>query len=105
MRKIIPFSRMFKPAAVLSALLISGGIAAFFITGGFNLGVDFQAGMVQEVQIAPTAFTLTWEGAGTATISSDANGFYVVHAVPGTETRSLAFLFAEHGTVGALLDA
>ena len=105
MRKTIPFSRMFVPAAILSAILISGGIVGFFVTGGFNLGVDFQAGMVQEVQFAPTAFTLTWEGPGNAMISSDSNGIYVIHSGAGLETRSLSFLFAEHGTVGQLTSA
>jgi len=105
MRKIIPFSRMFVPATILSAILITGGIVGFFVTGGFNLGVDFQAGMVQEVQFAPTAFTITWEGAGNATISSDSNGIYIIHSGAGIETRSLSFLFSDHGTVGQLTSA
>ena len=105
MRKVIPFSRMFVPATILSAILISSGIVGFFVTGGFNLGVDFQAGMVQEVQFAPTAFTLTWEGAGNAMISSDSNGIYIIHSGAGIETRSLSFLFSEHGTVGQLTSA
>jgi len=105
MRKIIPFSRMFFPAAIFSALLMVGGLTAFFAMGGFNLGVDFQAGVVQEVQIAPTALTLTWEGEGNATISSDRGGIYVIHAGVGIETRSLSFLFSEHSTVGELIGA
>ncbi|MCL2191754.1 MAG: protein translocase subunit SecF [Treponema sp.] len=61
--------------------------------------------MVQEVQFAPTAFTLTWEGAGNAMISSDSNGIYIIHSGVGIETRSLSFLFSEHGTVGQLTSA
>jgi len=105
MRKIIPFSRLFLPAAILSTLLITGGIVGFFVTGGFNLGVDFQAGMVQEVQFAPTAFTLTWGGVGNATISSDSNGIYIIHSGAGVETRALNFFFSDHGTVGELTSA
>jgi len=105
MRRVIPFSRMFVPAAVLSALLISGGAVAFFALDGFNLGVDFQAGVVQEVQFAPTAFTLTWEGAGNAVISSDSAGIHVVHSGAGIETRALSFPFADYATVGAVAGA
>jgi len=105
MRKIIPFSRLFLPAAILSTILITGGIVGFFVTGGFNLGVDFQAGMVQEVQFAPTAFTLTWDGVGNATISSDSNGIYIIHSGAGLEARALNFFFSDHGTVGELTSA
>jgi len=105
MRRIIPFSRMFFPATILSALLLSGGVIAFFVMGGFNLGVDFQAGVVQEVQIAPTAFTLTWGGEGAAVISSDLAGIYIVNTGVGVETRSFDFLFSAHRTVGELVGA
>jgi len=105
MRRIIPFSRLFAPAAILSTLLISGGIAAFFAMGGFNLGVDFQAGMVQEVQLAPTAFTIAWEGPGNASISSNASGIFITHSGPGIETRAHSFLFSQHGTAGEIAAA
>jgi len=105
MRKIIPFSRFFVPAAVLSAVLITGGVVSFFAMGGFNLGVDFQAGTVQEVQIVPTAFSLTWDGAGNASIEYDTNGIRIIHSGAGLETRSLSFLFSQYATVGELLRA
>ena len=105
MRKIIPFSRMFVPATVFSTILIVGGISAFFVMGGFNLGVDFQAGMVQEVRLAPTAFTLTWDGVGNAALSSGGNGMHVVNSGAGMETRSHSFLFSDYPTVGALVTA
>ena len=104
MRRIIPFSRMFRPAVVLSALLIGGGLAAFFALG-FNLGVDFRSGMVQEVQIASTALSVTWDGTGSATIDSNAAGIFVVHAGAGIATQAYDFLFADYPTVGALAAA
>jgi len=105
MRKIIPFSRLFVPATILSALLISGGIAGFFVTGGFNFGVDFQAGMVQEVQIAPTAFSITWGGPGNARIESNLSGIFIIHSGMGIETQAHNFFFSEYGTVGELTRA
>ncbi|MCL2609427.1 MAG: protein translocase subunit SecF [Treponema sp.] len=105
MRKIIPFSRMFIPATILSTVLILGGITLFFVRGGFNLGVDFQAGMVQEVRFAPTAFTLTWDGDGTARVAVDGNGIHIINSGAGMEMRSRSFLFGEYPTVGEITRA
>lgn len=105
MRKTIRFSRLFTVAAVFSTLLISGGIAGFIIKGGFNLGVDFRSGMVQEVRFAPTAFTLTWNGAGDATLSADRAGVYIVNSGNGIQTRTFSFLFDEYPTVADLTGA
>jgi preprotein translocase subunit SecF len=96
---------MFAPAAIFSSLLIGGGIVAFFDMGGFNLGVDFRAGMVQEVQIAPTAFTLTWDGEGAATLQADRLGVYVTRSGVGIETRLHAFTFGQYPTVAELTSA
>ncbi|MDR0410217.1 MAG: protein translocase subunit SecF, partial [Spirochaetaceae bacterium] len=69
MKRIIPFSKFFLPAALFSFGLIVTGIAFFIVKGGFNLGIDFKAGLIQEVQIAPTAFRLTYSGDNNATVS------------------------------------
>ncbi|MDR2495379.1 MAG: protein translocase subunit SecF [Spirochaetaceae bacterium] len=52
MKRIIPFSKYFLPAAVFSSALIAAGIAGYAIHGGFNLGIDFQAGLIQEIRLA-----------------------------------------------------
>jgi len=104
MRKVIRFSRVFVAAAVLSSVLVIGGIVGFFVMGGFNLGVDFQAGVVQEVQFAPTAFTLTWDGPGNVRLDSDGGGMVLTHSGVGP-ARSESFPFDEYGTVGELVAA
>jgi preprotein translocase subunit SecF len=50
----------------LSALVIAAGIAGTVSRGGFNLGIDFQAGLNQRVQIAPIGLELSYTGAGNA---------------------------------------
>ncbi|MDR2518481.1 MAG: protein translocase subunit SecF [Spirochaetaceae bacterium] len=55
MKRIIPFSTYFLPAAVFSSALIIAGLAGYAIHSGFNLGIDFKAGLIQEIQFAPGA--------------------------------------------------
>ncbi|MDR2924190.1 MAG: protein translocase subunit SecF [Treponema sp.] len=105
MKKIIRFSKLYIPAAVFSIILTIGGIASYFVMGGFNLGVDFQAGLIQEVQFAPTAFSLTWSGMGNATVSFDRGGMRIINTGVGIEPRTLTFSFSEHGTIGSLVQA
>jgi preprotein translocase subunit SecF len=105
MKRIIPFSRFFIPAAIFSAILTIGGIGGYFIKGGFNLGVDFQAGLLQEIRFAPTAFSLTWAGRGSASVSFDRNRLDIVVSGAGVESRTLSFPFAEYSTIGALAAA
>ena len=102
MNKIIRFSRLFLPTAIFSVALVLAGVISYFAMGGFNLGVDFQAGVIQEVQFAPTAFSLTWSGRGNATISFDRNNLYIVNTGVGVESRTFAFPFGEYRTVGEL---
>jgi preprotein translocase subunit SecF len=105
MKRIIPFSRFFLPAAILSAVLTIGGIVGYIVLGGFNLGVDFQAGLIQEVQFAPTAFSLTWGGRGAASVSFDPDKLDIVISGAGVESRTVSFPFSEYTTVGALTTA
>ncbi|MDR2020865.1 MAG: protein translocase subunit SecF [Treponema sp.] len=100
--RIIPFSKYFLPAVVLSVLLIAAGLAGYLIFGGFNLGIDFQAGLIQEVQFAPTAFTVSYGGLGNASINLDRNGIQIVLSGAGVEGRSYEFPYTRYPTVGAL---
>ena len=105
MKKTILFSKFFIPAAVIAAVLIVFGVFGFIFNNGFALGVDFQAGLIQEVQIAPTAFSLRWNGTENATISHDRNNIFIVISGLGVESRTYQFPFSEYATVGALTRA
>jgi preprotein translocase subunit SecF len=99
--RIIRFSKFFIPAAILSAALIAAGLVAYFLNG-FNLGVDFQAGLIQEVQLAPRAMGVTYHGRGNASISMTRNGLYIVISGSGVEAATHTFLFADYAAIGDL---
>ncbi|MDR1910067.1 MAG: protein translocase subunit SecF, partial [Spirochaetaceae bacterium] len=100
--RIIRFSRGFVPAGILSLILIAAGVAGYVIKGGFNLGVDFQAGLIQEVQFAPAALRLRYAGPGNATLSLDRLGLSVVVTGVGVEGTTYRFPYAEYRDMGAL---
>ena len=104
MKKIIRFSKFFIPAAIFSILFTVTGLVSYFILG-FNLGVDFKAGLIQEVQFAPTAFNLTWSGKGNATISFNRGSIYIVNSGVGVEPQTFTFPFSEYETIGTLTEA
>jgi preprotein translocase subunit SecF len=105
MKKIVRFSKFFFPAAVISVILAAAGITGYIVKGGFNLGVDFQAGLIQEVRFAPTAFSMTWSGRGNASVSFDRTALYVVISGAGVEGKTYTFPLAEYRTAGALTQA
>jgi len=105
MKRIIRFSKFFIPAAIISVVLTVVGIVGYIIYDGFNLGVDFQAGMIQEVQIAPSALSITWSGTSNATLTFDRSNVYIVISGVGVENRTLNFNFNEYRTISALAQA
>jgi len=105
MKRIIRFSSFFLPAVIISAILIVAGIVGYFAKGGFNLGVDFQAGLIQEVQFAPSAFSLTWSGTANASVSFDRNNVFVVISGAGIEGVTHTFPYTQYNTIGALTAA
>jgi len=101
MKKTLNFSKFFFPAAIISSIIFILGVTGYIVKG-FTLGVDFQAGLIQEVQLAPTALSLRWSGTTNATLSSDRNGLYIVVSGSGVENRTYAFPYSEYGTIGSL---
>jgi preprotein translocase subunit SecF len=104
MKKVIRFSRFFIPAAIISSLIVIFSITGYF-TKGFTLGVDFQAGLIQEVQLAPTALSLRWHGTTNATLSYDRNNLYIVESGSGLESKTFVFPFSEYSTIGSFAGA
>ena len=103
MKNIIRFSRFFLPAAVISAIIVILGIAGYFMNKGFNLGVDFQAGLIQEIQFAPAAFNLTYDCPGNAIISLGRNELDIVVSGAGIDEITHSFPFASYPTQSALV--
>ncbi|MDR2312955.1 MAG: protein translocase subunit SecF [Spirochaetaceae bacterium] len=105
MRRIIKFSRCFVFTSVLSLVLIAAGIAGYFVKGGFNVGIDFQAGLIQEVQLAPRAFSLSYEGLGNALLSLNGVSLSVAVSGVGIQGFTNQYLLADYGTIGAFAQA
>jgi preprotein translocase subunit SecF len=59
MKRVIDFLRLRYIFFGFSVVLIVAGIAGYFLMGGFNLGIDFTAGLTQQVQINPQAVKVT----------------------------------------------
>ncbi|MFP4383887.1 MAG: protein translocase subunit SecF [Spirochaetia bacterium] len=55
MKKIIQFTKPRFIMLAVSLVLILGGIAGTVLRGGFNLGIDFSAGINLRVQVTPAA--------------------------------------------------
>ncbi|MDR3302214.1 MAG: protein translocase subunit SecF [Spirochaetaceae bacterium] len=105
MKNIIRFSRFFCPAAILSTAIILAGLAGYFVKDGFNLGVDFKSGLMQEIQFAPTALSLTFSGAGNAQINYSETGISIVVTGAGGENLTHSFRFADFPALSALVAA
>ena len=104
MKNTIQFSKFFIPAAILSCAIVAFGITGY-VTKGFTLGVDFKSGLIQEIQIAPTAFTVSWTGTTSAALSSDRSGSYIVVSGAGIDSQTYSFPYSEFQTVGSLTNA
>ena len=99
--KTIRFSKFFIPAAVISVIIIIFSIVGFFKLG-FNLGVDFQAGLIQEVRFAPTAFSIRWNGTTNAILFHNNSGVQIVISGSGIESRTYTFAYNNYTTIESL---
>ncbi|MDR1257613.1 MAG: protein translocase subunit SecF [Spirochaetaceae bacterium] len=105
MKRIIRFSKFFLGSAILSLVLIAAGAAGYLMKGGFNLGIDFRAGLIQEVQFAPAAFAVTYDGKDNATVAFTRSGMEVVISGPDTDGATYTFNFAEYRNLDSLATA
>jgi len=110
-RQIIRFSGFFIPAAVFSALIVVSGIAGYIYhaavekDGGFNLGVDFKAGLMQEVQLAPSAFSVSYEGSANAVLNYKSSGINIVITGSKGENTAYPFLYSAYPDLNSLGEA
>ncbi|GMO51176.1 MAG: protein translocase subunit SecF [Termitinemataceae bacterium] len=103
--KVIKFSKVYIPTTIFSIALILVGIAGYFVKGGFNLGVDFKAGLIQEVVFAPSAFSVTYAGRGNAVISFNRSAMDITVSGPTVDNVDYTFQYAEYPTLTAITDA
>ena len=68
-KKDIPVIRYRWFAWVLAIVLLLVGGVSFIVNGGFNLGVDFESGLSQRIQVAPAGLTVSYSGSEDAVLS------------------------------------
>ncbi|MCF7915184.1 MAG: protein translocase subunit SecF [Spirochaetaceae bacterium] len=104
MTKMIRFTKLRYYMIAVSVVVIIAGIAATVGQGGFNLGIDFQAGLNQRVQVAPVGFTVSYTGEDDATLNVQGETMIVeVRGEEGVNTYELPF--SQHGTLRNLTGA
>jgi preprotein translocase subunit SecF len=69
MKRVIQFSKARYFFFAFSLLLVLIGVVGYIVNHGFNLGVDFRAGIQVQYQVAPASFSLTYNGIDKAEIS------------------------------------
>ena len=103
-KKIYPITKFRFVAVVVSVLLLLVGLVSYIAFGGFNLGIDFQSGFSQRVQIAPAAVSIVYGGADTVTLNVT-DGTVTLVSRDASGSRYQEFSPAEYPTVGELASA
>ena len=65
----IPVIKLRWYAWILAVVFLLAGAVSFVVFGGFNLGVDFESGLSQRIQIAPVGLEVTYIGNKDAVLS------------------------------------
>ncbi len=114
MKRVIQFSKARFFFFGFSALLILVGIGGYIIHGGFNLGVDFKAGIELQFQIAPASFSIQYAGpdkaeisipAGEQALTSAGNIIITITSAKDGTSTAYPFRYTDYPTVKALTDA
>lgn len=104
MKKCIKFSKLFTVMVALSSALIISGVVGYF-TRGINFGIDFQAGFIEKVRFAPTAFILTYSGEKNIQVAQNSQGIDVTVISVDTENKVYPFTYADYPEIGTFIDA
>ncbi len=88
----------------LAGVLLLAGVISLVAFGGFNLGVDFESGLSQRIQVAPVGLEVTYSGNKDAVLSISGSALSLeVRGDEGVSTTS--FRFAAYPTAKDLASA
>ena len=91
----IPVIKLRWYAWILAVVLLLAGAVSFVVFGGFNLGVDFESGLSQRIQIAPVGLEVTYSGNKDAVLSISGSALSLEvrgeEGVASTSFRSQAY--------------
>ncbi|MBZ4673328.1 MAG: protein-export rane protein SecF [Spirochaeta sp.] len=104
LKKDIPVIKLRWYAWALAVVLMLAGGISFAVLGGFNLGVDFESGLSQRIQIAPIGLEVTYTGNKDAVLAISGSGLTL--EVRGDEgVSSINFSASEYPTAQELATA
>lgn len=103
MKRIISFSKFFIPGVIISIGLVTFGVIGY-LTKGINFGIDFQAGFIEKIKIAPTAVELSYEGPLTVSFSQSISDISITTTSLDGENKSYVFKFADNPTLKEFAD-
>ncbi len=88
---------------LVSSVMILAGIALILFKG-FNLGIDFESGLSQTVQLAPSGMSIAYDGPDSVSLRVSGGGFILeFRNAEGVSRRE--FPFDEYPTCGAFAQA
>ena len=114
MKRVIQFSKARFFFFGFSALLILIGIGGYFANHGFNLGVDFKAGIALQFQVAPASFSIEYMGpdkaeisipAGEQALTSAGNFIITITSAKDGTKKDYPFRYLDFHTVRELTQA
>jgi len=100
-KKNIPVIKYRWYSVALACTLLLVGIISFIAFGGFNRGIDFESGLGERVQLAPTGLVVTYGGAENVTLSI-ASSTITVDVRGENGVKNYAFDAAAYPTVADL---
>ncbi|MEA4861064.1 MAG: protein translocase subunit SecF [Sphaerochaeta sp.] len=104
LKKDIPVIKLRWYSWALAGVLLLAGAISLIAFGGFNLGVDFESGLSQRIQIAPVGLEVTYSGNKDAVLSISGSALSLeVRGDEGVSTTS--FRFAAYPTAKDLASA
>lgn len=104
MKKTFHFSKYIVLAVVLSSILILSGLYPM-LTKGFNFGIDFKPGLVQDVRIVAPAMNISYNGSASVTAEINPTDISLVISGVGAENETIVYSFDEYPTVEILAAA
>ena len=105
MKRVINFTKIRFIMFAVSAVIIIGGIAGTFGLGGLNLGIDFQSGLSQRVQVAPVAMEVSYVGDEEVRFNI-LNGEISVDVFTNDgRTESYTYILTEYATAADMMQA
>jgi len=104
MKKTVKFSKLFTVMVALSSALIVSGVVGYF-TKGINFGIDFQAGFIEKVRFAPSAFILTYEGEKNIQVTQNSQGIDMTVISVDSENKVLTFKYTDYPSIGEFIEA